>query len=230
MKRNAAVAVGALALAAVAAGTLGQSEVKRGALAADKGKLRMVIDGQPVGSEEFSISASGPEWSARGEARIQIPGGAAQTITGRLRLGADGAPLSYEWSMQGEKKNSGSVTFQGGKATVELRIEGAQPFTKDLKFEQRLVILDNNLYHQYAILGRLYDWQRKEEQRFAVYIPQDDTPGELTLKSEGSIELDGKKFDLLRMRTADIDLQLFFDKQRLMRITAPGAKVVIERE
>ncbi len=222
-------AVGA-AVALAGAAARGQSEARRGTLAADKGKLRMLIDGQPVGAEEFSLTAEGAEWTSRGEARIQMPGGAGQTISGRLRLGADGAPLSYEWSTQGEKKNSGTITFQGGKATVELRIEGAQPFAKDLSFARPVVILDNNLYHHYAILGRLYDWQRKNEQTFQVYIPQDDTPGEVALKSEGSVEIDGKKFDLVRLRTADIDLQLFFDKQRLMRVTAPGGKVVIERE
>jgi hypothetical protein len=231
MRRAAFGSVAAVALLALAgAAVRGQSDARKGALAADKGKLRMLLDGQAVGTEEFSISASGAEWTTRGEARIQMPGGAAQTITGRLRLAPDAAPLSYEWSTQAEKKNSGSMTFQGGQARVELNIEGTKPFAIDKQFPGRVVILDNNMYHHYAILGRLYDWQRKGEQSFPVYIPQDDTPGEVVVKSEGSVEIDGKKFDLLRMRTADLELQLFFDKQRLMRLTAPGGRVVIERE
>jgi len=37
-------------------------------------------------------------------------------------------------------------------------MQGARPFQQDLTFNSPLIaVLDNNLYHQYAVLARIYD-------------------------------------------------------------------------
>lgn len=201
-------------------------------LVAEKGKLRIVVDGQPAGIEEYQISSAGADWTSRGDVKIQAPGtNTTARLNSTLRLGAQNNPLSYDWSLETGKKISGRVVFDGGTASVELRQEGAAPFTQQHMFsDARVVILDNNFYHHYAILGRLYDWDKKGAQTFSVYIPQETLPGTITLESAGNQEVDGAKYDLLRLRTADLEMFLFFDKQRLMRITVPGSKVMVVRE
>ncbi len=216
----------------LAAGNAAAQKAAAGSkLAADKGKLRILLDGQQVGTEEFQLSGSGTDWTSHSEVKLQTPGGPSAKITSNLRLGAQERPLSYDWSLEGDRKISGRVQFEGGLASVELRQGSESPFTQQHMFgEQRVVILDNNVYHHYGILGRLYDWEKKGPQNFLLYVPQETIPGNATLESAGTQEVDGAKYDVLRLRTDDIEVFLLFDKQRLMRITVPGSKVMVVRE
>ena len=192
-----------------------QEQSKKGAtapsaaarLVEEKGKFRILLDAQQVGSEEFQISPEGgdaaaKEWTVHGATEIHLADGGTARITGQLRLAADGTPLRYEWSVRGQKKASAVVEFQGGTAKIALQLEGAKPLIQELSFGSggepgrttpRVVILDNNLYHQYAVLARLYDWTARGPQTFPVLIPQDMTPGSITVESLGRVQPDGDK-------------------------------------
>jgi len=202
-----------------------------GVLAADRGKFQVLFDGQPVGEEEFSVSPSGSEWISRGSVEIKIPGGGSAQVDAELRTSADGTPRSYRWSSAGQKKASGTIQFEGTSAKMELKAEGGQPFVQEFQFETaRVVVLDNNLYHQYGLLARLYDWNAKGTQTFAVLIPQDLTPGTVTVEWGGPQEIEGQKLELLKVRSADLELELYVGGGRLMRLFVPGAKVEVKRE
>ena len=159
--------------------------------------------------------------------------GSAETHTsGQLRISADGTPQHYTWSSQGEKKASGTVEFDNGTAKTSLNISGAKgPAQQDFKFSSpRVVVLDNNLYEQYAVLGRMYDWTAKGTQSFPVLIPQDATPGSIDVESLGTKNVEGAGLQVLRVHSADLEIQLFFDaKLRLVRLEVPMAQVVIVR-
>src|SRR5882762_727494 len=120
--------------------------------AQDKGKLTIKLGGQTVGHEEFEIAPSGGGWLAKGTAEIKPPEGGSSKISGSLTLQADGAPISYDWSTQAEKTNGAHVLFANGVAKITLEMQGARPFQQDLSFNSPLIaVLDNNLYHQYAV-------------------------------------------------------------------------------
>ncbi len=200
-------------------------------LVEDKGKFRVLLDGHPAGTEEFQISPNGSEWLARGSTEISAPNRGSTRVSAKLKLGPDGTPVQYEWSSQGPKKASATVAFQGGTATMELHLEGATPFTQQFLFPSpRVVILDNNLYHHYAILARLYDWETKGAQTFSVLIPQDLTPGTITVEAAGSEEIEGQKLERLRVHSADLEINLYLDGRRLVRIEVPSSKAVVIRE
>jgi hypothetical protein len=201
------------------------------AFAPDKGKFKILVNGQPAGTEEFSLSANGGNWIARGNAEIQTPQGATH-VTGNLELRPDGVPVRYEWTMQGAKKASSTIVFNGATANVELRMEGARPYTQQFTFNSdRVVVLDNNMYDQYAILARLYDWDKKGAQTFSVIVPQEMTPGNVTVESLGKQDTgSGEKLEQLRVKTEDIEINLFVDGQRLVRIVSPSANAEIVRE
>lgn len=202
-------------------------------MAEDKGKYRVMVGGQAAGVEEFQISRAGNDWVARGSVEIPSPGGTSK-LTGRLRLTAEGAPMNYdfEWSPQGGKGISAAIAFEGGTARMEARSEGAQPFSQEFKFETPwVVVLDNNLYHHYNILARLYDWEKKGPQTFPVLIPQDQTPGTITVEWVGAQAVDGKKLDSLRVRSADLEIELYVDASRkVQRIAVPAANAEVVRE
>lgn len=241
MKRWNAVAVAVCAMLLVlswsAAGQNERENKKKavpattGVVSADRGKFRIFSDGQQVGTEEFSVAPSGANWISRGSAEIKVPGEPTSQVSGELRLAADGRPLSYQWTSQGPKKNSGAIVFEGNTAKMELRAEGGAPFTQEFQFDSpQVVILDNNLYHHYALLARLFDWNAKGVQTFSVLIPQDLTPGTVTVEWAGPRDVDGIKTELLRVRSSDLEIEMYVTEGKLLRLVVPDSKAEIRRE
>ena len=229
----------ALTIGIVACAALSLAAQKKGApapgtrvFAADKGKLTIKLAGQTVGHEEFEIAPSGGGWLAKGTAEIKPPEGAATKVSGSLTLQQDGAPISYEWTSQAEKTNGAHLVFANGVASITLEMQGARPFQQDLTFNSPLIaVLDNNLYHQYAVLARIYDWSKGGAQTFPVIIPQELTPGTITVQSTGSATADGKTYEGLKVNTSDLEILLLLDSNhRLVRLEVPDAKVVVSRE
>ena len=232
MKFRKIAAATALAILAGTALTLAAQKNSSTLFAQDKGKLTIKLDGQTVGHEDFEIAPSGAGWRAKGTADIKPPQGAASKISGTLTLQPDGAPISYEWSAQAEKTNGAHIIFANGVAKITLEMQGARPFEQTLSFNTPLVaVLDNNLYHQYAVLARVYDWSKKGAQSFPVLIPQELTPGTITVESTGSASADGKSYEGLKVTTSDLEILLLLDNNhRLMRLEVPAVKVSVIRD
>ena len=248
---NASMFLGALLILACAVSGIAdqkkKSSIPAGVFAQDKGKLNITKDGQIVGHEEFEITPSGAGWVARGNAEIKPAEGAASKVSGSLTLQPDGAPISYDWTAQTEKKNGANILFANGIANVTVEMEGARSCTPDeIKdpnrkqpcfFEQSfsfssplILVLDNNLYDQYGVLARVYDWSKRGSQTFPVFIPQELMPGTITAEATGSVSLGGASYEGLRLNTTDLEIDLYLDaNHRLMRLEVPSAKVSVVR-
>jgi hypothetical protein len=200
-------------------------------LSDDKGKFTIVIGGQTVGTEDFSIARDGDHWMARGTTEFKGQSGSNKVI-GELRLSAGGAPLHYVWNTEGDKKASSTTDFDGLTAKISLNIgNGGKPISQDFTFTSPIVVLDNNLYHQYEILARVYDWAAGGVQNFSVLIPQQQTPGAITAESRGAATLDGVRYDQLAVHSSGLELTLYLDaSHRLMRISVPSANAEIRRQ
>jgi len=230
-------AVLAFLFAGVAGATFSLAAQKKnaatsGLLAQDKGTFTIKLAGQTVGHEEFEIAPSGAGWLAKGIADIKPPEGAASKVTGVLTLQPDGAPITYQWSAQADKTNGAHVVFANGVATLTLEMQGARPFDQIFTFGTPLVaVLDNNLYHQYGVLARLYDWSKGGEQEFPVLIPQELTPGSVKVFSTGTATANGQTYAGLKVKTSDLEILLLLDSaHRLMRLEVPEAKVSVIRD
>lgn len=219
--------------AALAAGELQRRrDETAGQIAADRGRLRVMLGGEAVATEQFEISRSGDDWVAKGSTDIRLPDGRTGRVRGELRFAPDGAPRRYEWSSEGEQKSSAVFTFTEGTAQMELQMAGEQPFQQDFFFASpRVAILDNNLYHQYALLAALYDWGHGGAQSFPVLIPQDLTPGTIVIESAPVVDAGGVRRQMLRVRSADLEIEVYLDDARkLVRLAVPAANVEIVRE
>lgn len=200
-------------------------------LSPDKGKFRDMVNGRRVGSEEFEISQDGQGWAAHATADVKDDKGSTTHITSTLRLHADGTPIHYEWSTDGPKKASSAIDFDNGTATIQLQIPGKNPYTQQLFFKTpRVAILDDNLYYQYSILASLYDWSKGGSQEISVLIPQELTPGSITMEALDPENDNGKSLARLHVHSQDLDLTLYFDSGRLVRIAVPGSNAEIVRE
>ena len=201
-------------------------------LTPDKGKFRIVLDGQTVGDEEFEISPAGGTWTARGTTSAHAPGGTDIKATGQLKLSADGTPIRYDWSAQAQKKATGAVDFVNGTAKCAANLGTGSPLMKDFKFDSpRIAVLDNNLYYQYALLAQIYDWKAAGKQTFPVVIPQDLTPGSISVESIGLQQSGSASYDTLRVSSPDLEILLYLDAtHHMLRLEVPAAKVTIQRE
>jgi hypothetical protein len=219
--------------------TLAIASQKKGAAATsptvfaqDKGKFKIQLEGKSVGHEEFEIAPAGGGWLARSTTDIALPDSVASRVTGTLTLQPDGAPISYEWTSQAEKTNGAHILFANGVAKITLQMQDARPFEQDMSFGSPLIaVLDNNVYYQYAVLARVYDWSKRGTQNLPVIVPQELTPGSITVESAGSLSTGGKSYDGLRVTTSDLEVLLYLDSShRLMRLEVPSAKVAVVRD
>jgi hypothetical protein len=199
-------------------------------LVPDKGKFKILAGGKEAGQEDFEITPSGGGWLVRGNSTIQTAKGPAR-INGTLELRADGSPIRYDWTTNGDKNAAASVTFNGNAAEIALNVAHTNPYRQQLTFGSTPVaVLDNNLYDQYAVLAALYNWSKNGVQSFSVLVPQELTPGVVTVESLGKQDSNGKQMDELRVKTDDLELDLFLDRGRLIRIVAPNSDAEIVRE
>jgi hypothetical protein len=225
-----------LLISAIALGLSTEAAQKKGAsgsaFVADKGKFNILLDGTSVGREEYEISPNGGGWIAKGTTTFKAPDGPQTKVTGNLTLQPDGAPISYDWSSQSDKTNGAHVVFANGVAKMTLQMQGARPFDQDFTFASpTIVVLDNNLYHQYAVLARIYDWSRRGTQNFSVLIPQERTPGTITVDWAGALSAEGKSYEGLKVTTSDLEVLLYLDtNHKLIRLEVPAAKVAVVRE
>lgn len=205
---------------------------QKGLFDQEKGRFNILLDGKSVGHEDFEISPSGSSWVAVSTTELKVPDSPSTKVTGKLTLQPNGAPVAYEWSSHADKTNGAQISFANGVAKITLQMQGARPFEQDLTFGTPLIsVLDNNLYYQYAVLARVYDWSKGGSQTFPVLIPQELTPGSITVESTGSTQDEGKSYEGLRVTTSDLEVELFLDSNhRLQRIEVPSAKVSVIRE
>ncbi len=197
----------------------------------DKGKFAIVIAGQTVGTEDFSITRDGDQWVARGTTEFRGQGGSNKVI-GELRLTAAGAPLHYVWSTEGEKKASSTTEFNGLTAKISLDLgKGGKPYLQDFTFTSPVVVLDNNLFHQYEILARVYNWTTVGAQNFALLVPQEQSPGMISAESRGPATLDGVRYDQLAVHAPGLELNLYLDADhRLIRLSVPATNAEVRRQ
>lgn len=197
-----------------------------------RGKFRDTVNGKDVGSEDFEISSSGGGWLAHANVSVRTAQGPETHITSDLQLRNDGAPIHYEWAtVTGSKRAGASIDFDNGTATIHVQVNGGKPFTQQFFFNAPVIaILDDNLYHQYAILADLYDWSKKGVQTFPVLIPQEMTPGTVTVEALDPANDNGKTFDRLRVRSQDLEIILYLNGNRLERVSVPSVNAEIVRE
>jgi len=209
-----------------------QKKDSAGIFQPDKGKFSFLLEGKQIGHEEFEIAPNGAGWLARGNTTLKTEKGPETKVSGNLTLLPDGAPIAYDWNAQTNETNSAHILFANGVAKITLQMQGTTPDEQSISFGSPLVVvLANNLYYQYAVLARIYDWNKRGSQQFPVLIPQEMTPGMITLEATGTASSGGKTYEGLRVTTTDLEIDLLLDtSHRLMRLEVPSAKVSVVRE
>lgn len=198
-----------------------------------QGRLRILLDGQPIGSERYEIARTATEVHARGEIELQLgPDKLRQTSS--LLLSADLAPRSYESKMEAPEKTWRRVEFAGGDATIVFPRSDGKEEEQVFKFgTPRVALL--GLYHHFLLLAQLYDYAAAGPQTIKVFIPQSVQPGEARVELVGveTLTVDGRLQPVrqLSVTTEDNQVQLWVTESgRFVRLAAPREKVEVVPE
>jgi len=180
----------------------------------ESGHFNIYQDGKQIGTEEFSISQRSEGYLAIGHTQISVNN---QTFDLRSRMELDQQlkPTFYEFQSKGNV-----VRLKVGKpiSDLEYSVDGKiQPH--EVNFPGDGVIIDDNFFHHYLIL--LYR-AGANRTTLATFVPQQMTLGALTVRPAGNRTFEIETSNVKMIATTDPD-------GRLVRITVPEAKVVVER-
>jgi hypothetical protein len=175
----------------------------------ESGQFNILQDGKKIGTEQYSITKIQTGYRIEGKTTLD-------NISSKMEVDENLLPTLYEYT-----KAEGTIRVKVGNPLSEFEstATGGQPESIDFRFPDRGIILDNNFFHHFLIL--IYRFQAGEKM-FSVFVPQDMRIGSASVRPTGP-----RNFDL---DVGDVKLQATTDADgRLMRLTVPDAKVVIER-
>lgn len=203
-------------------------------LAADSqaGRLRIFLNGQPVGSEKYEITSTATEIQARGDIVYTLDQQSMHQTT-NLLLAADATPRRYEWKLEEPRKSWLRMEFQDGRATIHFPREDGQEEQQVYDFGAGPVaLLDINVFHHFLLLARLYDFARGGPQTLQVFVPQSVQPGSVTVELQGveTETVDGAPQPVRRLSIFSEDNQLLLwvtESGRFVRLRVPQANVEV---
>ncbi len=173
-------------------------------------RFNIVKDGRKIGTNEFTVARHGSNYTLEGKTII-----GDLTISSQMELTENLIPISYEASSV-----EGTIRVQVASPISELQttVHG-ETTSADFRFPEGGVILDNNFFHHYLIL--LYRAE-KGQTDFSVFVPQDKSVGNATVRTVGPRTYELEVGDVLMQASTDAD-------GSLIKLTVPSAKVVVER-
>ncbi|MFQ5925809.1 MAG: hypothetical protein ACE5MH_00050 [Terriglobia bacterium] len=189
-----------------------------------KGRLRILASGEVIGSERYEIAATATEINARGEITLQI-GDQRMHQTSNLLLTADLAPRSYEWKLEEPEQRWLRLEFSGSQGTIRYPLAEGKEDKQVFDFgTTRVALLDNNVFHHFLLLARLYDFSKGGPQAIQVFIPQSLQPGVVTAELKG-VETQIVEGQLAPVRQLVITSE---DNQVLLWVTESGRFVRLQ--
>ena len=150
---------------------------------ADQGTFRVHVQDQDVGTEEFTITATGSgtgqEVFATGRVRVRLPEGSLE-LDPRLRTrGIEGNPVEYQVDVGGTSPRKIVGTVGGGRFSAKIVTASGEQL-REYVASQRAVVLDEGVAHHYYFLA-----QRTHNGRIPVIVPRENRQVMATVTSRG---------------------------------------------
>jgi hypothetical protein len=200
----------------------------------DQGTYSILFNGSPIGTERFKIHSSSDKIEADGEIEIKVEqSGQALELKSspRLVLNQRWYPLAYVVNQKGTPEFHLEVDFRESPAKSRLHLSGAKEDDKrDFVLPKDVVILDDNIVHHYQLLVDRFVSKPDKQQSFQAYIPQEATPGDLSVQDMGMEDVNfAARNETLRhlvVSTEIARIDLWVDGQNhLQRLLNPAAQL-----
>ncbi len=200
------------------------------------GEFEIRIDGEEIGREKYSIEVrpDGIVSVSTGTLRNSGSEGGRVRVETRLEMDPHYMPRSYRVETSaGDRKGRLEGTFSPGQADFQYLIEGA-PRRSGLMLDEYYAVLDANVFHHFAFVGRLFDFDDGEAQALDVVIPQELDNGTVVIRDAGleTTEIGGKEKRLrhLKLDSGQLLIDLWLDEERvLQKIALPQRRIEVVR-
>lgn len=155
---------------------------------ADQGTFVLTIAGREVGREKFQIGRSASRVEARAQIHILVMRNGKtlhfQTFPD-LVLNSRLEPLLYSWSQRGSESSQLRMDLRHSPATVRYHTVKGGNDDRTLQLPRDVLILDDNVIHQYEIAVMRFFMTSGGRQVFHAFIPQEALPGVITIQNLG---------------------------------------------
>jgi len=227
-----------LAILAFSGGTGRASGPALPSVSADRGEFVISMEGRKVGTESFEIrpSADGVEATATIHYRLRQEGKTAEyTTSPRLVLTPGLIAQTYSWAQKGPQSSSLEVDFRTSPAKVLYHTLDGASDQREFQLLKDVVVIDNNVFHHFQLLVDRYRMTDGGKQTFAAFVPQDASPGQVTIEDTGKEQAKtlGRhgNLDHLLVTTDLMQIDLWVDEQsRVQRVAIPSAKIEAVRK
>ena len=204
--------------------------------AREEGEFEIYVDGEEMGREKYSIEIrpDGVVSVSTGTLRNSGGEGGRVRLETRLEMDADYMPRSYRVETSaGDRKGLLEGTFSPGEADFRYLLQGA-PRKSGLLLDEYYTVLDANVFHHFAFVGRLFDFGDEEAQALDVVIPQELDNGTVLIRNSGreTTEIRGKEEKLrhLKLDSGQLQIDLWLDDHRvLQKIGLPQRRIEVVR-
>ena len=182
----------------------------------ETGRLTIYQDGKKIGTEDFTITPRSGGYVVDGHTVINAPNQNADLLS-HMELNDELKPLLYQFT---SPVASVRLKIDSPTSQLEYSFQGDKQ-TDEVRFPADGVIIDSNFFHHYAIL--LYRITgTSTATTVSAFAPQELQVGPMKVQSVGN--------NTYEMDTGNLKVIATTDKEgRLIRLSVPDAKVVVER-
>ena len=204
----------------------------------ESGTFRIYFSGAEIGQEKFQIIESGPSVRASAETRLTIERDKEKVsflIRPVLEFNRFFEPASYEVGQEsGPNKTKARVTFRGAKSDAVYE-SGKETDARQIDLKKDVLVLDDNVFHQYIILAKRYDFTKGGIQEFSAFVPQQFIAGGVSVSDKGmeavQVLSQNLKLQHLLVDTGELQISLWLDdRHNLRKLAVPKSGVEVVRE
>jgi hypothetical protein len=204
----------------------------------ESGTFRIYFSGAEIGQEKFQITESGSSVRASAETRLTIERDKEKVsflIRPVLEFSRFFEPVSYEIGQEsGPNKTKARITFKGPKSDA-IYESGKETDARQIDLQKDVLVLDDNVFHQYIILAKRYDFAKGGIQEFSAFVPQQFIAGGVSVSDKGmeSVQVlsQNVKLQHLLVDTGELQISLWLDdRHNLRKLAVPKSGVEVVRE
>jgi hypothetical protein len=204
----------------------------------ESGTFRIYFGGAEIGQEKFQITESGGSVKASAETRLTIEREKEKVsflIRPVLEFNRFFEPVSYQIGQEsGPNKTKARVTFKGAMSDAVYE-SGKETDARQIDLQKDVLVLDDNVFHQYIILAKRYDFAKGGIQEFSAFVPQQFIAGGVSVSDKGmeavQVMSQNLKLQHLLVDTGELQISLWLDdRHSLRKLAVPKSGVEVVRE
>lgn len=209
-----------------------------GKSSSEKGRFDIYVAGEKIGEEKFSIRRSPDSIKSSSVLYFRDPArrNLRVRIETQLTMDPEYRPKSYQLDTDiGEQKVTMTGIFVPGQADFEYRLDGIAR-KRGLLVGDSVIMLDTNVFHHFAFIPQLLDFDKGNSRTVEVIIPQELANGIIKVVEAGVEEtsIRGKKRELhhLKVDSGALLMDLWTDDHKILykiALPAKGIEVIRNR-